>query len=174
MAIRQLREDQGYLDGYRYDAKAKTLTGRVVVMRTGVLPYEDGKGGFRMELKHPSDFFSSSFLNSIPGKPVTDGHPHANGQPKMLTLEDLPVYSKGIIHDDVRVDEPYVIATVTVIAPTLIQEILDGKKQEVSTGLFTDVVEERGVYGGASATNSGLAAEGLPGSKRTRSTFLTD
>lgn len=123
-----------------YDAKRKVLTVPVRIMRVGVLPYSDGANGVRWELKHPDDFHSDEFLATVPGRPVIDGHP------AMIDEFNMSEFTKGVLHDDHRIDGDHIKVTETVFHKGLIEEILDGDKREVSTGVWVQLVEEEGVF----------------------------
>lgn len=75
-----------------------------------------------------TEVFSQAALASFEGKPVTDGHP-----PETVRPENAAAYHKGHIQN-VRRDGAYMVADLHITDPTLISEVKNGVKREVSCG----------------------------------------
>ncbi|WP_424239849.1 DUF2213 domain-containing protein [Achromobacter sp.] len=61
--LKATRTDEGY------------LVDTPVLTRTGVFEYRDGAGKVRREYRPPEEVFNADSMNSLRGKPITDGHP---------------------------------------------------------------------------------------------------
>ena len=119
------------------------LTIKIGVTRPGVFPYRRQDGTIQHELKHPDDIFSDLTIQSANAKPITDNHP---GEP--VTRSNIKNLIKGMSHTDSRVQSGMIVVSETVFDEKLIEEILEGKKREVSIGFDTKLVAEKGNYNG--------------------------
>jgi len=147
----QLRQSFGEARVVRYDEETGLLVADVPVAKLTVLPYLDSSGKVVHELKHPRDFASPSFLASIPGKPIVDGHAPAGVPFDELGDTERARYTCGFLHTDpgsVWVEDSFIYAREVVFDEELVSDIRSGKKVQVSTGIWSQVTEEEGVYDG--------------------------
>lgn len=77
-------------------------------------------------------------LASFEGKPITDGHPDVDVDPTNYNY-----YQKGHLQN-VRSNGKYIYADLFITDETLINEILNGNKREVSCGYDTEYKENNG------------------------------
>ena len=78
--------------------------------------------------RRPGDVFEPAALASFEGKDVTDGHP-----PENLSPENFAAYSKGHV-ENVRRDGDFIVADLYIKDKSLISDIQNGIKREVSCG----------------------------------------
>lgn len=90
--------------------------------------------------RYPEDVFEDAALASFEGKPVTDGHPPENVGP-----ENYASYEKGHVQN-VRRSGDYVVADLYIKDPTLISEVRNGVKREVSCGYLCQYVPDGDKY----------------------------
>lgn len=143
MSDRELRVDTGIIREKKYDKDENVLTTKVDITKAQVLPYRGADGEIHKELIPPGELSKSNWLNSIPNKPVTDTHP-----PDMLNMETLSTYGRGVLHLDPSYKDGIVTVKETITDEELIQEILDGEKEQVSIGRWATLVEESGTFDG--------------------------
>ena len=145
---KQLRIDQGHIENYRYDEEEGVLTADVKLIKSQVLPYLGDNGQVIKELVHPDHLKEDSWLDSIKTKPVTDSHPEEH-----VDYDNMGKYAKGNLHNqdpDVRENgEVEIWSKETIYDKDLIQDILSGKKKQVSVGRFVKTIDESGDYKGA-------------------------
>lgn len=137
--------DEHSLQDYRVHEQdgAKVLTAKVILTKPQVLPYFiDGE--VVQVLLPPDEYLNVKYLQTVPGSPVTDEHP-AEG---FVSDATRAMYSKGVHHSDVRIENGAVAATVTVIDEALIKQIESGEKRHVSIGRSLELVRERGTFDG--------------------------
>jgi len=119
----------------------------------GVLPYVYGNG-IRMEAKLPQDVLSPETIDSANGVPVVDGHPYgADGQAIPVTPENYQELTKGTLSGaHVEVSQAYPEGCgrgiITIYDSELIDDVLSGKKTEVSMGFDHDDDPTPGQYSG--------------------------
>lgn len=87
--------------------------------------------------RDPSEVFDSAATASFEGKPVCDDHP-----PEDVTPENAAAYSKGHIQN-VRRAGDQLIADLHITDPTLINEVRDNLKREISCG-YDCLIEDTG------------------------------
>jgi hypothetical protein len=119
------------------------LTVYAPITRPGVFPYQRQDGTIQMEAKLPDDVFSDLAIYSARAKPVTDGHPS-----EAVTLDNVSRYSKGMSHNDSRVEGGMLVVSLTVTDAALIERIYSGEQSEISIGFMSDIVEQKGAYQG--------------------------
>lgn len=144
-----LRVDYAEAEVVRFDEDTGVLVVDTPIAQLTVLPYSDGQGGVVHELLHPTDFATAAFLNGIPGKPITDGHP--GRAMAMMDEDDQAELSLGWTHKDpkfTRVDGDRIWTREVVYDQQLIEDILAGKKRQVSVGRRVLVKDETGTYNG--------------------------
>jgi|GEM_PF-5873754 len=145
-----LLEGRGEIVSFEIDESTGILTADVIISQEAVLPYiVDGK--IVHEYIPAAELSDQEFLDSIPGKPVTDGHPAE----KLVTFDSLSQHSKGVLHGpfETFVDEDGVTKArgkETVWDPELVQDIADGKKRSVSIGRWAQLIREDGEWNGQS------------------------
>ncbi|KNH23915.1 hypothetical protein ACS78_08150 [Priestia megaterium] len=135
------RYDRTFIKDYN-ETNEGYLTVRAPITRPGVFPYMRQDGSVQLEAKLPEEIFSDRTMFSAHAKPVTDDHPN-----EPVTLQNYNTYSKGLTHNDARVEDFKLYISFTVTDAGLIQKIKDGKR-EISLGFLADVVPEKGTYDG--------------------------
>ncbi|MBQ9210917.1 MAG: DUF2213 domain-containing protein [Clostridia bacterium] len=135
------REPEGYL-----------ICLNVPVARTGTQDYLPSELGLpepdvRLIPVHrpEEEVFSDACIASFEGMPVTDNHPSA---PEGVTTENIRHLQKGHamnIRRGVGADADLLLADLIITDPTLIQEVLDGKR-EISCGYTYTLHQEEGNY----------------------------
>lgn len=120
----QTETEEGYL-----------ICRNVPIARIGEMDYAAGELGLSGDenapvevWRYPEDVFAPEALSSFEGKPVTDGHPFEN-----VVAENYAAYEKGHI-ENVRRDGDFVVADLYIKDPSLISDIKNGVKREVSCG----------------------------------------
>lgn len=147
----QLRQSFGEARVVRYDEETGLLIADVPIAKLAVLPYLDSMGEVVHELKHPRDFASPAFLATIPGKPIVDGHAPGGIPYDELSDEGRARYTCGFTHTapgSVWVEDSLIYAREIVFDEQLIDGVRSGKKVQVSTGIWSLVTDEEGVYNG--------------------------
>lgn len=90
--------------------------------------------------RREEDVFEPAALASFEGKSVTDGHP-----PESVEPVNFAAYAKGHAQN-VRRSGDFVIADLYINDPTLISEIRNGVKREVSCGYICQYMPDGGMY----------------------------
>lgn len=90
--------------------------------------------------RYETDVFEPAAIASFEGKPVTDGHP-----PEEVEPSNFASYAKGHIQR-VRREGDYMVADLYINDPTLINEIRNGIKREVSCGYVCEYVPDGDSY----------------------------
>lgn len=117
----------------------------VPIARTGwydYLPQEIGvKGdGIVKVYRSPEEVFSKQAMASFEGKPTTDEHP-----PDLLTPDNSAFYTKGAVQNVRRspTEQDLLLADLIIYNSTLIDEIMNKGKREVSCGYECNYVDNR-------------------------------
>lgn len=107
----------------------------VPIARTGNMEYlsqelqlDGGPERLVTVTRDVGEVFDKAALASFEGKPVTDGHP-----PEDVTPENFAGYARGHVQN-VRPEEPYLLADLHITDPVLISQIKNRAKREVSCG----------------------------------------
>jgi len=137
----------------RLDTTTGFLHATVRPTRTGVFQYRLPDGTISRELKHPEDVFEEASLESLKRLVLTRGHPRdAKGLPLDVTTDNVKRLQVGQGGDAIRrasfagVDMPEIDATVT--DKETVASITGKRRDQVSLGYRTEVVEESGEYNG--------------------------
>jgi len=109
------------------------------VARTGVLAYSDGTRSWR-EYRSPEEVFSVASLATLRDAPVTDLHPAA-----MVTPETFTSVSRGHARGEPRRDGAYLVTDLLVQDASLMAQVQEGTRREVSCGYTCDVDPTPGV-----------------------------
>ena len=144
-----MRTDHFDLTIIRFDEDSGVLIVDTPIAQLTVLPYTDAEGNTVHELLHPEDYATAGFLGTIPGRPITDGHP--SEAVVLMSQEDAAVLTLGWTHTDpkhTRVDGDLIITREVVFDEQLIDDIRSGRKRQVSVGRRALVVDEQGTYNG--------------------------
>lgn len=114
------------------------------VTRVGVLQYSDGTDTWG-ELKLPEEVFSPDSLATLPGVPVTEGHPA-----ELVTPNTWSEVARGHVADAVRPERStgLVVAPVVVSDADTIAAVERGDLVEVSAGYTCDLEPTAGVFDG--------------------------
>lgn len=129
--------DSRYQDGF--------LRAKVRLTKPGVFPYLMADGTVRKEAKPPEEIYSESFLKSLDGIVVTDGHPYEMGG--LVNSENYKTLVKGVIMNP-RIEDGFVVADEILFDKELIESVKSGVKAEVSLGLKSNTILEAGVLDG--------------------------
>lgn len=111
--------------------------------RSGVFLYTMPDGTMRRELRLPEEVFNQDSLKSLSEVSVTNNHP-----PKPLTAENTKDYSVGFTSENVEKFDDFVKVKVTVTDNSVINDITQNGKKELSCGYFCDVEEKQGEWEG--------------------------
>lgn len=109
------------------------------IARTGVQVYRNADGSARREYRPDSEVFSSKTIESFRLVPFTLGHP-----PVMVTPENVTLYSRGTVGENIRRDGKWMVATIVIHAKDAIDAIESGVHQ-VSCGYTCDLEMKPGV-----------------------------
>ena len=119
----------------------------VPIARTGVQEYLarelglDGDGERLVKVyRHPEDVFDRAAIASFEGKPLTDEHP-----PDGVDATNHASYSKGHLQN-VRRENERLVADLVIHDPTLVSEVKNAVKREVSCGYNCDYVPDTDGY----------------------------
>ena len=114
------------------------------VTRVGVLTYSDGETTWG-ELKLPEEVFSPDSLATLPGVPVTEGHPA-----ELVTPNTWSEVARGHVADAVRPERStgLVVAPVVVSDADTIAAVERGDLVEVSAGYTCDLEPSEGTFDG--------------------------
>lgn len=110
------------------------------VSRAGVLRYRDTAGQEWAELVPAEELGAEDSLATLRGATVTDLHP-----PGLVTAESYRDVAVGHVHDDVRVEGGYLVATLTVNDAAECERIRAGQRKDTSAGYVCDLDETPGV-----------------------------
>lgn len=113
------------------------------IQRAGVQKYLLGDGSIRRELRPPEEVFDTASLESFAGVPVTNEHP-----PRLISAKDAKKYSVGSVGDEVTRDGLKARAALAIHHADAIEDVLSGKKAEVSCGYSCDLEEAPGEWNG--------------------------
>lgn len=114
------------------------------VTRVGVLQYSDGTDTWG-ELKLPQEVFAPDSLATLPGVPVTEGHPA-----ELVSPDTWSEVARGHVADAVRPER----STGLVVAPLVVSDgdaiaaVERGDLVEVSAGYTCDLEPSEGVFDG--------------------------
>lgn len=118
------------------------------VTRTGVFTYFKADGSKIRELRLPEEVFSESSLESLAGAPVTDLHPTEDGISIPVNPSNSKKLSVGFVNEQIKQDDRFVAATLTVTDQETIDMIKAGERKEISLGYSCSVEHTPGVYNG--------------------------
>jgi uncharacterized protein len=110
------------------------------VARAGVLRYRDTAGKEWAELVPAEELGAEDSLATLRGATVTDLHPEG-----LVTAESYRAVAVGHVHDDVRTEDDYVVATLTVNDAEECARIRSGERKDTSAGYVCDIDETPGV-----------------------------
>ncbi|CAB3863225.1 hypothetical protein LMG26858_02332 [Achromobacter anxifer] len=122
--LKATRTDEGY------------LVDTPVLTRTGVFEYRDGAGKVRREYRPPEEVFSTDSMNSLRGKPITDGH-HG-----VVTAKNVRSHMIGTALSEGRQDGPENMVGDIQIFDT---GPVDAGNKELSLGYELELEETPGV-----------------------------
>lgn len=142
--IEVARYDKGVIQGETCLTEEGYIKGRSIVTRTGVFLYKNADGTIRKELRHPDDVLVPESLETIKMIPVVNGHPPE----RLVTAENAKRLAIGYTGETVEIENPYIVSNILVTDKDAVSEIKEKRKNELSLGYTTDLVEESGMYFG--------------------------
>lgn len=113
--------------------------------RTGIFPYLMPDGSLRREYRPPEEVFNVDSLASFQMNPTTVEHPD-----NFLDAENTAKHQRGCVGQDVRQDGDFVAATLMFHDREAVEDILSGKRREISCGYTCDLEELPGTVNGES------------------------
>ena len=125
------------------------LRADAIVTRTGVFQYANHDGSIRYELRHPDDVFKADSLKTMEMLPITNGHPAQ----KLVNAENAKILSVGHTGQKIKADGKFLVTSLKVTDASAIDEILSGRRQELSLGYTADVIEDSGEWEGQKYTH---------------------
>jgi len=111
------------------------------VTSAGVFPYNDGKGGVRMEYRPAEEVSAPEFLRSMQGIPLTNLHPK---NPKTAKASIIgSVKSEGVAEETDDPNFPVNVRSEIVVHDS--EHVTSTKVRGLSLGFSCDVIEEPGL-----------------------------
>jgi hypothetical protein len=110
--------------------------------RVGVFRYLKSDGSIILELRHPDEVFKADSVRTLRGVPVTNRHP-TEGVVNSKNAKNWQVGYTG----DVKVDDPFIKAEVTITSDEGIQAVQNGT-QELSCGYQCELDYTPGEWNG--------------------------
>lgn len=111
-----------------------------VVIKTGVFLYETEDGGEVREYLPASELFKDGVMDTLMGAPVTNEHPD-----RMITPENFKTNAVGFIQEVKNEGDKYLVAKLMINDRETIEDIVKGRKRELSAGYFTEPVRRAGL-----------------------------
>lgn len=112
--------------------------------RAGVFVYMNMDGTIRRELRHPDHVFNDASLATLAEIPMTRTHPR-----EPLNAANTKQYAVGFTGPSPKKDANNMVrTTITIYDQDTINEVISGKRQELSCGYFCDVDFTPGVWNG--------------------------
>jgi len=138
------RYDKGVVQGETTLTDEGYIKARSIVTRCGVFLYKNADGTIRKELRHPDDVLRPESLETIKMIPVVNGHPPE----RLVTADNAKRLAVGYTGETVETEMPYIVANILVTDKSAVEEIKDKRKNELSLGYTTDLIEDSGMYFG--------------------------
>ena len=138
------RYDKGIVRGETEITEEGYIKARSIVTRCGVFLYKNADGTIRKELRHPDDVLLPESLESMKMIPIVNGHP----KERLITSDNSKRLSVGYTGESVEQELPYIIANIMITDKDTVDEIKEKKKNELSLGYTTDLLEDTGTYFG--------------------------
>lgn len=111
--------------------------------RAGIFEYRNPDGSKRLEFRPHEEVFKADSLQSFALAPVTDDHPPAN-----LTAENAREYQRGAVTENVHQDGDLMRGRMLITDADLRDQMMAGKKNQVSLGYTCDVEMTPGEWQG--------------------------
>ena len=119
------------------------LRAEAVIARIGVQTYYNADGSPRREFRPPEEVSNPDSLASFGWKAHTNEHP-----PRLLDKTNTKKYQTGTVDTTVKYDKGFVKVAIQVTDSQNIQDILSGKKQQISCGYTRDYDPTPGIWRG--------------------------
>lgn len=119
------------------------LRAEAVIARIGVQTYYNADGSPRREFRPPEEVSNPDSLSSFGWKAHTNEHP-----PELLDKTNTKKYQTGTVDTTVKYDRGFVKVAIQVTDAQNIQDILSGKKQQISCGYTRDYDPTPGIWRG--------------------------
>lgn len=111
-----------------------------VVIRTGVFQYQQEDGSVVNEFLPKEELFCDASLKSLVDAPITNEHPE-----EMISAANYRVNVIGFVKNVRNEGDRLVVADLVINDGETINEIITGKKKELSAGYFADPIKQSGV-----------------------------
>ena len=98
------------------------------ITRSGIFQYITN-GKLVKEFRSPEEVFNIDSMATLRSAPITNEHP-----PEKISPENYSKYSKGALSDNIQQNNDVIDTVLTVNDKQLIEDILSGKKHEISCG----------------------------------------
>lgn len=141
MTITQ-RYDRGKIEQYELTDEGY-LRCQATVARIGMQKYYNADGSERIEFRPPEEVANPDSLATYGLKPHTDTHP-----PEFVDSGNIRKYQTGTSDSTVCYDKGFVKVVLNITDKDVIDDILGGRKQEISCGYTTDLVWQPGEWNG--------------------------
>ena len=138
------RFDRGTVRGQAVVTDEGFIRANAVVTRVGVFRYQNSDGTVRLELRHPEDVMRPESLESMKMIPVTNGHPPE----RLVTAENAKKLSIGYTGETINEEAGYLLSKVVITDKSSVDDVVGGKRKELSLGYTVDLVPEEGIYNG--------------------------
>lgn len=111
--------------------------------RAGVFHYMNPDGSMRRELRLPGDVFDAGSMATLKMKPVTNEHPL-----EKVTADNVKQYQVGTVGENIAQRENFLDCKLMLTDRQVIEDVMSGKKRELSCGYSATLEPTAGVYEG--------------------------
>lgn len=127
------------------------LRARITIARPGVFPYivqsDTGQEVVMHKAKLPEDLFTREALDSASGAPITNEHPKDGSQVVLVDNRNSKNFVSGSISAPQIIDNA-IEAQATIYDSELIEDVLNGEKEQASIGFVYEEDATPGEYAG--------------------------
>jgi|GEM_PF-4889325 len=115
------------------------------ITRSGIFPYRDQKTGkIYQQLRSPEEVFKPDSIATLRTAPITSEHPDEH----QINTSNYKKYAKGALSDVITQNNDTLDTFITINDAQLIEDILSGKRQEISCGYHCQEMDQSGEYQG--------------------------
>lgn len=140
--MKQQRRDRGVITKYEITPEGY-LRCEATVARVGIQKYYNDDGSERLELRPPEEVAKPESLATYGLKPHTIDHP-----PEFVNSKNWKKHQTGTSDSTVWYDKGFVKVALNVTDEQAKQEIISGRRGEISCGYTVDLVPQSGVWNG--------------------------